>query len=78
MTRRYPKNRRSSKWVPRAGGGAELNAAAAAVALCNTPAGIEQRLWVRLCWLRDEHMPWTQILPALQQEIAVALPIAAE
>lgn len=76
--RRYPKHRRSWKWRPRDGGGAELNAAAEAIALCNTPQGQEMQLWIRLCWLRDDHLPWTEILPALQREIAAALPIAAE
>ena len=75
MTRRR-RHRRNPTWMP--ANAAEVHAAAEAVALCNTPQGRELRLWIRLCWLRDQTLPWVEILHALRQEMAAVLPIAAE
>ena len=72
------KRHKRPRWEPAADGGAELHAAVDAIALCNTPAGRQARLWIRLCWLRDERLAWTEILPALRQELATSCPVAAE
>lgn len=52
---------------------AELHAAAEAVALCNSPAGIERQLWIVLCDLRDSTVSWVETLAALRERMSPAL-----
>jgi len=62
MGRKQP----SATWAPAPEAAAqETHAAAQAIALCNSPEGREQRLWIELWAMRDQTLSWVEILAAL-------------